>query len=170
MGTVPFSQADLLGALTRSIVLSDHVYEGLFILDSNRYGRDPGGVSAQIPELIQQHGGKVLASRLWEERRLAYPIGSHRKGTYWLTYFNFNADQMGTLRRQLQLNENVVRSLLLKIDPRIADALVTHALTGTGPVAEARRAAKVAEEAPAAPDADVPVIDALADDKDLPEE
>jgi small subunit ribosomal protein S6 len=125
----------------------------MFILDSNRYGRDPGGVSGQIPDLIQQHGGKVLASRLWEERRLAYPIGSHRKGTYWLTYFKLNADQMGTLRRQIQLNENVVRSLMLKVDPRIADTLVTHALTGTGPVAEQRRAAKAAEEAGAAPKA-----------------
>ena len=133
--------------------MSENVYEGMFILDSNRYGRDPGGVSGQIPDLIQQHGGKVLASRLWEERRLAYPIGSHRKGTYWLTYFKLNADQMGTLRRQIQLNENVVRSLMLKVDPRIADTLVTHALTGTGPVAEQRRAAKAAEEAGAAPKA-----------------
>ncbi len=128
--------------------MAENVYEGMFILDSNRYGRDAVGVSAQIPEVIQQHGGTVLASRLWEERRLAYPIGSHRKGTYWLTYFKVNADQLVTLRRQFHLNENVVRSLVLKVDPRIADALVTHALTGTGPVAEQRR--KAAEE-PAAP-------------------
>jgi hypothetical protein len=58
---------------------------------------------------------------------------------------------MATLRRQIQLNENVVRSLMLKVDARIADALVTHALTGTGPVAEQRRAAKEAEAAPAVP-------------------
>ncbi len=125
--------------------MNQNVYEGMFILDSNRYGRDPGGVSGQIPELIQQHGGTVLASRLWEERRLAYPIGSHRKGTYWLTYFRMGTDQMSTLRRQIQLNENVVRSLLLKVDARIADALVTHALTGAGPAA---RAAKPPEEVP----------------------
>ncbi len=130
--------------------MAENVYEGMFILDSNKYGRDPVGVSGQIPDVIGQHGGTVLASRLWEERRLAFPIGAHRKGTYWLTYFKANAEQMATLRRQFQLNENVVRSLMLKVDPRIADALVQHALTGTGPVAEQRRAAKAAEEAPAA--------------------
>ena len=43
--------------------------------------------SAQIPSTVEQFGGKMLASRLWEERRLAYPIKGHRKGTYWLTYF-----------------------------------------------------------------------------------
>jgi len=153
--------------MQRSVNLTENVYEGMFIFDSNRYGRDPGGVSGQIPELIQQHGGKVLASRLWEERRLAYPIGSHRKGTYWLTYFKLSTDQMPTLRRQIQLNENVVRSLMLKVDPRIADTLVTHALTGTGPVAEQRRAAKPAEEVSEAvkgiPEIDVP-IDALGDE------
>jgi small subunit ribosomal protein S6 len=125
---------------TRSFTLAENVYEGMFILDSNKYGRDPVGVSSQIPEVIGQHGGTVLASRLWEERRLAYPIGAHRKGTYWLTYFKVNSDQMATLRRQFQLNDNVIRSLMLKVEPRIADALVQHALTGTGPVAEQRRA------------------------------
>lgn len=126
--------------------MAENTYEGLFILDSNRYGRDPGGISGQIPQMIEQHGGKMLASRLWEERRLAYPIGPHRKGTYWLAYFKLDGDHMGLVRRQVQLNENVVRSMFLKVDPRIAEALVTHALTGTGPVAEQRRAAK-AEEA-----------------------
>ena len=67
--------------------MADNVYEGMFILDSNRYGHDPEGVSGQIHEMIQKLGGKMLVSRLWEERRLAYPIKAHRKGTYWLTYF-----------------------------------------------------------------------------------
>ena len=124
-----------------------NVYEGLFILDSNRYGRDPAGVSGQIPQMIQQHGGEMLASRLWEERRLAYPIGPHRKGTYWLAYFKLDSQHMGLVRRQVQLNENVVRSMFLKVEPRIVDALVTHALTGTGPVAEQRRAAAAAAAA-----------------------
>ena len=125
--------------------MADNVYEAMFILDTSRYGRDPAGTSGQLSTVVEQHGGKVLASRLWEERRLAYPIGSHRKGTYWLTYFKLDSGQLATLRRQFQLNENIVRSLFLKVDPRIVDALVTHALTGSGPVAEQRRAAAAKE-------------------------
>ena len=59
-----------------------NVYEGMFILDSNRYSRDTVGVSGQISEMITKLGGEILASRLWEERRLAYPIDGHRKGAY----------------------------------------------------------------------------------------
>jgi small subunit ribosomal protein S6 len=116
--------------------LSQHVYEGMFILDSNRYSRDAVGTISQIPATVEQLGGKMLASRLWEERRLAYPIKGHRKGTYWLTYFRLDGDQVTNLNRQFQLNESVIRSLMLKIDPRIANTLVEHALSGGGPLAE----------------------------------
>jgi len=129
--------------------MADHVYEGMFILDSNRYGRDPGGVAEMIPAMIQQCGGKMLASRLWEERRLAYPINGHKKGTYWLTYFSMNSQGVTTLNRQTQLNEAVVRALFLKVDPRIADTLVTHALTG-GPKPAAEPKTAEAIEAPPA--------------------
>jgi len=102
----------------------------MFILDSNRYSRDAAGVSGQIPDMIQKCGGEILANRLWEERRLAYPVKGHRKGTYWLTYFRLDPAQLTTLNRQCQLNENVVRNLFLKVDPRIVDVLVEHALAG----------------------------------------
>ena len=60
--------------------MAANVYEAMFILDTNRYGRDPAGVSGQIPALIEQLGGEVLANRLWEERRLAYPINGASEG------------------------------------------------------------------------------------------
>ena len=49
--------------------MTTNVYEGMFILDSNRYARDPAGVSGQVVEMIQKLGGEILVSRLWEERR-----------------------------------------------------------------------------------------------------
>ena len=124
--------------------MARHVYEGMFILDSNRYAKDSAGSVATIPSTVEQLGGEMLASRLWEERRLAYPIKSHRKGTYWLTYFRLDASQVDSLTKQMHLNENVVRSLFIKIDPRIADAMVEHALTGGGPMAEQK--AKAAQD------------------------
>jgi small subunit ribosomal protein S6 len=102
----------------------------MYILDANRYARDVAAVSGQIPEMIQKLGGEILASRLWEERRLAYAIDGHRKGTYWLTYFKLESGELANLSRQCQLSESILRTLFLKVDPRIADALVSHALAG----------------------------------------
>jgi small subunit ribosomal protein S6 len=110
--------------------LAAYVYEGMVILDSNRYARDPEGVSGQITKVIQELGGEVLVSRPWEERRLAYPIKGQRKGTYWLTYFRLEGPRLAEVRRRCYLSESILRVLLLKVDPRIVDTLVEHALSG----------------------------------------
>ncbi len=111
--------------------MATNVYEGMFILDSNRYARDPAGNSGQISEMIQKLGGEMLVSRLWEDRRLEYPINGHRRGTYWLTYFKLESSQLTALNRQCQLNDTIIRNLVLKVHPRIVDALVEHAKSGS---------------------------------------
>jgi small subunit ribosomal protein S6 len=114
----------------RSEVLAENVYEGMFILDSNRYARDPAGVPRKIDDLIKKLGGEVLVSRLWSEQKLAYPIHGHSKGTYWLTYFRIDSGAIAELNHQTKLNENVLRSLVLLIDPRLVDTMVAHASGG----------------------------------------
>jgi small subunit ribosomal protein S6 len=111
--------------------LADTVYEGMYILDANRYGRDPEGVSGQLGKSVEEAGGEILVSRFWEERRLAYPINGHRKGAYWLMYFRLPSTRLTEVQRKCQLSEDVLRVLFLKVDPRIVDALVAHAKAGT---------------------------------------
>lgn len=107
--------------------MAANVYEGMFILDSNRYGRESETVSGQVPAMIEKLGGEMLVSRLWEERRLAYPIKGQRRGTYWLTYFRLDSEKLDALKRQCQITDDILRVLFLKVDPRIVDALVAHA-------------------------------------------
>ena len=136
--------------------MAENVYEAMFILDSNKYSRDPAGVSGQLSEAIEKLGGSILAHRLWEDRRLAYPIGQHRKGAYWLTYFKLDSGKTTELTRELHLNENVVRSLVLKVDPRLIDVLVQHALAGP---ASLRRPEPVAAVAGVVIEEEIPDID-----------
>ena len=107
--------------------MTENVYEGMFIFDSNKYARDPNGLPSQVHGLIEQCGGTMLASRLWNEQKLAYSIKGHRKGSYWLTYFRMDSGQLVKLNRECQLNENIVRNLFLRVDPRLEVALVEHA-------------------------------------------
>ena len=106
------------------------VYEGMFILDPTKYSRDPAGSAQQVSDIITQHGGTILAARLWDERKLAYPIKGHKKGIYWLTYFSMEGGHLTALERQCEITDDIIRKLVLRIDPRIADALVQHALAG----------------------------------------
>ncbi len=128
--------------------MTETVYEGMFILDPNRYGRDPDKVVGAIPRMVEQAGGEMLVSRLWDERRLAYPIKGHAKGTYWLTYFRMDSQRMAEIRRKCEINEDFLRVLFLKIDPRIVDAVVSH--TSAGSPARPAEVSGVGQDAPAA--------------------
>ena len=135
--------------------MAESVYECMFILDSNKYARDPGGVAESVNAMIENVDGKIHASRLWAEQKLAYPINNHRKGTYWLTYFSFPGSRAEEFNRACQLNENVLRHLNLVVDPRLADTLIAHA-TGTA----------VADDETADADDDAPASEESAETKE----
>jgi small subunit ribosomal protein S6 len=107
--------------------LAQNVYECMIILDPNKYAQDPSGMGQQIPKLVDRFGGEVLVSRLWNEQKLAYPIDGNRKGTYWLTYFRLEAGKLTEFNREISINETILRSLTLKVEPRLVEALVAHA-------------------------------------------
>ena len=107
--------------------MAKNVYECMVILDPNKYAQDPNKLGATIPDLVAKCGGEVLVSRLWNEQKLAYPIDGHRKGTYWLTYFRLEAGKLTEFNREISINETILRSLTLKVEPRLVDALVAHA-------------------------------------------
>lgn len=121
--------------------MANNVYECLFIFDPNRYARDPHAVAGTIPTMVETLGGEILASRLWMEQKLAYPINGHRKGTYWLTYFRVDSRKLPEFNRACQLNDNIMRHLVIRVDERLVDVLVSHALGKRPGTAEAPREA-----------------------------
>src|SRR3954467_3081255 len=112
------------------MTLAQNVYECMVIFDSNKYAQNPSVLGGTIPGLVAKCGGEVLVSRLWQEQKLAYPIRSHKKGAYWLPYFRLDSAKLTEFNRELRINEQVVRSLTLKVEPRLVDALVEHAKGG----------------------------------------
>lgn len=107
--------------------MAQTVYECLYLFDSNKYARDAGGVASTANELIEKCGGEVLASRLWKDDKLAYPVKGHRKGAYWLTYFRIESTSISKFNRECEINDDVLRHMVIRIDPRLVDALVAHA-------------------------------------------
>lgn len=107
--------------------MARNVYECMFIFDPNTYARDPAGVSGEIPKMVEDCNGEILASRLWNEQKLAYPIKGRRKGTYWLSYFRMDSNKVVAFNRACRLNDSILRNLTLKVEPRLVDVLVAHA-------------------------------------------
>ncbi|MEM9589283.1 MAG: 30S ribosomal protein S6 [Planctomycetota bacterium] len=107
--------------------MAKNTYETLFILDSNQYARDPGGVAKQIEQIVSEAGGNVLVNRMWMEQKLAYPIDNHQKGTYWLTYFEMEGPQLPSMARAFKLADPIIREMTIKLDPRLVEPILANA-------------------------------------------
>ena len=132
--------------------MAQNVYESMVIFDPNKYAQNPAVLGATVPDLVTRLGGEVLVSRLWQEQKLAFPIDGHKKGAYWLTYFRLDSSKLTEYNRELRINETVVRTLTLKVEPRLVEALVEHAKGGQ----KARPASEAAPAATAEPPAPQP--------------
>ena len=103
-------------------------YEAMFLIGQ--------GAAAQLPEIltflrqmIEKAGGKIIAMKKWDERRLAYEIDKQKRALYILTYFSVPTVNVGQIERACNLNEQIMRVLITKADHlsedemRAADAM-----------------------------------------------
>lgn len=101
-----------------------NVYECMFLLDTNKVAGDVPNAAKQLHTLLEKNHAEILASRPWDERRLAYSIGNHKKGLYYLTYFRTEGKNLVTLEHDFHLTEMILRSLILKIDRKMVDEML----------------------------------------------
>ena len=104
-----------------------NVYECMFLLDTNKVAGDVAAASQQIRTILERNQAEILASRPWDERRLAYPIKGHKKGLYFLTYLRMDGKNLLNIQRDLALNEMILRSLFLRIEPKYVETLLAIA-------------------------------------------
>ena len=88
-------------------------YEGLFLLDTARAAKDWEGTEALVTNTLTRYGATYALKGRWDERKLAYQIKGHRRGTYFLAYFDAPAASMADIRRDLLLTDGVLRFLIL---------------------------------------------------------
>jgi ribosomal protein S6 len=92
------------------------IYEVMYLLDNNAVRAGWKEAKSAATGLIEKHGGKVLAARRWDERKLAYSIRLRRRGTYLLAHAELPNSGVAALRRELDLNESVLRYLILGVE------------------------------------------------------
>ena len=104
--------------------MAANVYECMFLLDTNKVAGDVNAASQQLHGILERNRAEVLASRPWDERRLAYPIRNHKKGLYYLTYFRTEGTNIVGIERDCALNEMILRMMVLHVDPKLVDAML----------------------------------------------
>ena len=70
----------------------------------------------RVSHSISSKGGSIAGVERWGRRRLAYPIKRFTEGNYIITRFELAPQTVAELESQLELNEEVIRHLLVKVE------------------------------------------------------
>ena len=125
------------------------MYEGLFLIDNAHASTEWDNVVKHIHDILQKNGAEILKTEKWGEKKLAYKVKGHKRGTYLLIHFNAKNSAIATVRRDFQLSDYIVRFLIVK-DDKIEELSQVGAV---GPITE-----KDIDKIP-----EIPVVDLLVE-------
>ena len=97
-------------------------YELMVILDPNLDERTVTPSLEAFLNVIRTDGGSVEKIEVWGRRRLAYEILKHTEGIYAVLEVACEPATVAELDRQLGLNESVLRTKVLRREPKRAPA------------------------------------------------
>jgi len=91
-------------------------YEMMIILDSSLEERTVQPSLEQFLKVVTTAGGNVDKIDVWGRRRLAYEIQKKSEGIYTVIDLTAEPDTVRELDRQLNLNEAILRTKILRPD------------------------------------------------------
>ena len=89
-------------------------YELLSIIKPNIDSEEYDKLVAKMEEAITSLEGKVLSTDKMGRKKLSYDIQKYRDGYFAVLTFEMEPNQVEKFRRQLRLNENIIRTMLLE--------------------------------------------------------
>ena len=127
-------------------------YEMIYIIDTDLEETARKELIEKVSALITSNGGEIeKVDETWGKRKLAYAIDYKTEGWYVLVTFQAPAELPRELERNLQINESVLRYLVVKlVEKRSA---VKPRANKPAPVEAPADEAAPAEEAPVAEEA-----------------
>jgi small subunit ribosomal protein S6 len=93
-------------------------YEVMVILDPTLEERTIAPSLDTFLSVVKKDGGTVDKVDVWGRRRMAYEINKHVEGIYAVVDLQANPAAVQELDRQLNLNESVLRTKVLRPDVR----------------------------------------------------
>lgn len=91
-------------------------YETVFISRQDLTEGQVKDLTEQLSKVITDQGGKIHKTEQWGLKTFAYKINKARKGHYTLLESEAPGAALIELERVMRINEDVVRSLTLRID------------------------------------------------------
>jgi small subunit ribosomal protein S6 len=91
-------------------------YELGFIIHPEVEQSDVTQAVDKVGQYVSAGGGEVTSVDVWGRRALAYPIHKQKEGTYVFLHAQLDPQAIQELERNLKLDEEILRYLLLRLD------------------------------------------------------
>ena len=91
-------------------------YEFMFIVNPNLEEAAIKKVADDMKDVIKKTKGKITDEKDMGQRELAYEINKHKKGYYFLYVLEADASAIAELNRVSNVNEDVIRHLIVKLE------------------------------------------------------
>lgn len=95
-------------------------YEMMVILDPQLDERTVAPSLDGLLGVVTAQGGSVEKVEVWGKRRLSFEIAKHTEGIYAVVDVTCEPATVAELDRQLSLNETVLRTKVLRREPKTA--------------------------------------------------
>jgi small subunit ribosomal protein S6 len=95
---------------------AQRMYETTFIVNASLDDSQVDAVIGRVQDIITKNGGVISALNKWGRKRLAYSINKKTNGFYVNIEFSGPNGLPTTLERSFQLDEMILRSLLITLD------------------------------------------------------
>ena len=92
------------------------LYECVLLARSDVSQQQVDAIADQVASVLAERGGEVRKREYWGLRGLAYRIKKNRKAHYMLLGIAAEPPAMQEVERQLRLNEDVLRSLTVRVE------------------------------------------------------
>ena len=113
------------------------LYETTFIVNASLDDSQTDAVVGRVQDVIVKNGGAVNALNKWGRKRLSYPINKKTNGFYVNIEFTAPGTLLGALERSFQLDEMILRFLILQLDKKALAARAKAQAAAAAPPPEA---------------------------------
>ncbi|MEM1033261.1 MAG: 30S ribosomal protein S6 [Myxococcota bacterium] len=94
-------------------------YETIYILRPNLDKEQANDVATRVADAIKGTEGVLTEAEFWGQRRLAYPIERHHRGTYVYLKYLGRGGTVDEIERQLRLVDTVIRYQTVQLQANV---------------------------------------------------
>ena len=94
-------------------------YELVVVLDPDVSTEEQENLLAKIKKTISDGEGKISTLKDWGKKEFTFPIAKKRSGFYHVLNFSFPVSSTSSLKQRLNLEEKIVRYLLITNEGRV---------------------------------------------------